>query len=115
MRPINSYLVGCSPLFTQDPLVLWTADSDCFNQTIKIVDSIQHLNGLTFDRAPGTNPSVEKSTGMIVPFSSFARSRLNPHNSRARFRKMLRSATCNPGQIRLPPPKLKWSRLEMSG
>src|SRR5271154_6120316 len=76
---------------------------------------VQHLNSFGFDRAPGTSPSVVASTGISLPFSSFACSRLNPHNKRAKFRKIDRSATCMPGQILLPPPKEKWSRALTSG
>src|SRR5271170_1774334 len=76
---------------------------------------VQHLKSFGFDRAPGTSPSVVASTGISLPFSSFACSRLNPHNKRAKFRKIDRSATCMPGQILLPPPKEKWSRALTSG
>jgi len=69
--------------------------------------NIQQANGFAFDSAPGTNPSVVKSTGIIFPFSSLACSILNPQSNLAKFKNILRSATQLPGQIRRPPPKVK--------
>src|SRR5579859_2308693 len=100
IRKINTHLLRLGPFLPQNRLPLRASRFNRYNQSPpktkpnkqkpqhnkQTEPKRKHLwvfrvrTTLKWPRIPGTNPSVQKSTGIISPFSSLACSTLNPHN-----------------------------------
>ena len=107
---VNPNLLRFGPLLSQYPLMFRTPYTKIYPPRQHIdrrqtSEDVPHANFLGVQLLPGSVPHNEKSTGIFSPFSSLLKSISNPHNTLAKLINILRSATCMPGQIRLPPPK----------